>query len=378
MTEHETDFEFDFFEEPETREGTRPERPPRPGGPRRPVRPPQGLTPLLRLVGLIAFAILIVILLVYAIQSCQSSSKQSKYKTYMKKADDLGTRSAGIGRQLNNVLTTPGLKILDLERKLAGLARQQEQGVVDARNIDSPGKLRAEHEAVIEALQFRVSGLNGLALSLRHTAAIKNVVQASTILAAQAARLLASDVVWDDEFKDPSKSVLKSEGVGIPVPESHFLANPDFASRDSMQAILTRVRGASGGGGPTTGGVHGTNLVSTKALPSGVELSQDSENTVVSTSDLAFAVTIEDSGGSQEVRIPITMTIQQSPAPIVRKATVDFINPGEQKTVVLRNFGTVAVAVPTTVTVDVGRVPGEKITSNNTASYRVTFSLPPP
>ena len=374
-----TDFEFDFFEEPDTRETTRPERTFRPGGggPRRPVRPPQGLTPLLRLVGLIAFAILIVVLLFYAIQGCQSSSKRSKYENYMKKTGELGSRSAGLGRQLNSILTTPGLKITDLEGKLAGLARQQEQGVIDARNIQPPGKLRDEHRALLEALQFRVSGLNGLALSLRQTSQMKNVVLAGTILAAQASRLLASDVVWDDSFKEPAKAVVKADGVGLAVPESHFLANPDFAGRDSMQAILTRIRGSSStGGGAATGGVHGTNLVSVKVLPSGTQLSTSSDNIVNTASNLAFEVTVEDSGGSQEVRIPVTLTIQQSPSPIVRTATIQFINPGEQKTVVLKDFGTVAVAVPTTVKVEVKPVPGEKITTNNTADYRVTFSLP--
>ncbi|MDQ2984531.1 MAG: hypothetical protein M3R70_11530 [Actinomycetota bacterium] len=377
-TEQQTDFEFDFFEEPDTHEAARPERTPRSGGPRRPVRPPQGLTPLLRLVGLIAFAILIVVLLVYAIQGCQSSSKRSKYQSYMKKAEELGSRSAGIGRQLNVDLTTPGLKIVDLERKVAGLARQQEQGVLDARDVKPPGKLRKEHEAMIEALQFRVSGLNGLALSLPGTVRLKDVGQASTILAAQAQRLLASDVVWDDSFKEPTKTVLKAEGLGISVPDSNFLANPDFASHDSMQAILGRIRGSSGSSGSTgtSSGPRGTNLVSVKALPSGTELSSSGDNIVDTSAELAFSVTVEDSGSSQEVRIPVMLTILQSPSPIVRKATIDFINPGEQKTVVLRGFGTVPVAQPTTLKVVIGTVPTEKITTNNTADYRITFSLP--
>ncbi len=80
MTEHDTDIDFDFFEdEPPTQESSRTERliPRRgPRGPQRPPRGPTNLTPLLRLVGLIAFAILIVVLLVFWVQSCQASSKE--------------------------------------------------------------------------------------------------------------------------------------------------------------------------------------------------------------------------------------------------------------------------------------------------------------
>src|SRR5215211_5882720 len=82
MSDRETEFDFDFFEEQETQEapvGARPSR-----RRRRPsVGPPGGLTPLLRLIGLIAFAIAVVVVLVLAVQSCRSDDKRDKYATYM-------------------------------------------------------------------------------------------------------------------------------------------------------------------------------------------------------------------------------------------------------------------------------------------------------
>ena len=124
MTERDTDIEFDFFEEPETREAARPERPPSRGGPRPPIRTPQGLTPLLRLVGLIAFAIVIVLLLVYAIEGCQSSSKHAKYEHYMAKVAPVASNSRAIGTRLTSLLGQPGLKANEVQSKLAGLARE--------------------------------------------------------------------------------------------------------------------------------------------------------------------------------------------------------------------------------------------------------------
>ena len=126
MTERDTDIEFDFFEEPETREAARPERPPARGGPRPPIRTPEGFTPLLRLVGLIAFAIVIVVLLVYAIEGCQSSSKHAKYDNYMKQVSQIAADSHTIGTRLGSLLTQPGLKASDIQSKLAGLARSEQ------------------------------------------------------------------------------------------------------------------------------------------------------------------------------------------------------------------------------------------------------------
>jgi hypothetical protein len=372
MNERDADIDFDFFEEPETREAAPPERPAR-RGPRPPVRPPTNLTPLLRLVGLIAFAILIVVLLVRWGEGCAASSKHDKYAHYMTKVSEIAGRSQQIGREYNDLLTTPDVKQADLQRKLADFARREELDVEAARGIDPPGRLRDEHEHLIEALQFRVSGLTGLADSFRRAAKTKNAAGASALLAAQADRLLASDVVWDDNFKDPAKQVLKSQGVGdVRVPDSNFLVNPELASQRSMSAVLQRLGGTTAR--VRTGGLHGTNIISVKALPQGNELTTGTDNKVVATSDLAFAVTVEDSGDSPEVGIPVTLTIQQS-RPIVKKATIDFINPGEQKTVTLRNIGAVAFATRTTVKVEVQPVPGEHNTSNNTADYPVIFSL---
>jgi hypothetical protein len=382
MTERDTDIEFDFFEEPETREAARPERPrgTRPGGPRPPIRTPQGITPLLRLVGLIAFAIVIVLLLVYAIEGCQSSSKHAKYDNYMTKVSQIASSSHSIGVRLTSLLGQPGLKAADVQTKLAGLARDEQQNVDAARAIDPPGRLRDEHSRLIDALQYRYSGIVGISDSLRQAVARKNLAsaQAGALLVTPAQRLIASDVVWDDSFRDPSKQVLANQGVGdVRVPSSMFVQNPDFYTANGLAAVVTRLRGVSVS--PTAGGLHGTNIVSTKALPKGTELSTSSRLPVVAGTDLGFAVTVEDSGDSVEVHILVTLTITGGTKPIVKTQVIDLISPKEQKTITFRNiqldpsfFGSQS----TSVKVKVAPVPNEHNVSNNSSEYPVIFTLP--
>src|SRR5438874_7594771 len=310
MTERDTDIEFDFFEEPETREAARPERPPSRGGPRPPIRTPQGLTPLLRLVGLIAFAIVIVLLLVYAIEGCQSSSKHAKYEHYMAKVAPVASNSRAIGTRLTSLLGQPGLKANEVQSKLAGLAREEQQDVDEARAIDPPGRLRDEHSRLIDALQYRYSGIVGIAESLRQALANKKLAaaQAGALLEAPAQRLLASDVVWDDSFRDPSKQVLRDQGVGdVRVPSSTFVQDPDFYTAAGLGAVVTRLRGANVS--PTVGGLHGTNIVSTKTLPQGTELSTSQRPPVAASTNLRVARTVEYSGDPAETHIPATPTI---------------------------------------------------------------------
>jgi hypothetical protein len=385
MTERDTDIDFDFFEEePPTEETSRSERlirRPGPRGPQRPPRPPTSLTPLLRLVGLIAFAILIVVLLVFWIQSCREAGKEKTYKNYMSNVSEVAASSQQIGRGLNQALLAQGLRRTQVEQRITGLARQEQLDIERAREITPPGTLRDEHDALIEALQLRLSGLNGLASALAATASTKDVTRAASVLASQMQRLLASDVVYDDEFKDPASAELERQGItgtnasgGPLVPDSNFLQSADLVTTSSMTTVLEKIRGSS----TTTsqGGLRGTNIVSVKVLPQNDELSTDSTTTITVRTNLTFQVTVEDSGDSQETGIPVTLTIQQSRgADIEKKATIDFISPGEQKTVTFRNFGIVDFAsTATTVKVEVQPVEGESNTSNNSADYPVIFS----
>ena len=141
-----------------------------------------------------------------------------------------------------------------------------------------------------------------------------------------------------------------------------------------MALVLQRLRGASTGGTPT--GIHGTNIISVKVQPGNQVLSQTTENTITATTDLAFVVTIADSGDSQEVGIKVTLTIQKPQGAIVRTQTVALINPGQQKSVTFSGLGQVPFAQKTTVNVDVAPVPAEHNTDNNKASFPAIFSLP--
>ncbi len=385
MTENDTDIDFDFFEdEPPTQESSRGERliPRRgPRGPQQPPAAPTNLTPLLRLIGLIAFAILIVVLLVFWIQSCQESSKDKTYKSYMGKVSDVAGSSQQIGKQLSQVLLAQGLKEAQVEQRVTGLAHQEQLDVQRARAITPPGTLRDEHQALIQALQFRVSGLNGLASALAATANTKDATRAGTVLASQMQRLLASDVIYQDSFKAPSAAELDRQGVagtndsgGPLIPESSFLQSSDLVTPTAMVTVINRIRG--GTVTPTQGGLRGTNLVSVKVQPAGTELSTSSQTTVVVRTNMSIEVTVEDSGDSQEANIPVTLRIIQAGVPpVVKRATIGFINPGEQKTVSFTNFPAPSFQNPAQIKVEVQPVQGETKTDNNSADYPVIFSV---
>jgi len=383
MQTHDDEIEFDFFDdEPRTGEAQQAQRGrlPRVGG-RRPHGPvaPRGPGPLLRLLALVLGVIALVLVFALVIQSCASSSKHSAYSHYMSSVDQIAQQSTANGRQLAQVLTTPGLTVKQIVTKLNGIADSERQNVQAAQDLGAPGRLRPENEALVQSLQFRVSGLAGLADTFARTTKAK-VADAAALLSGQGDRLLTSDIVWDDLFKAPATDQLRRDGVtGVTVPESHYVLDTDLTTEHSMALVLERIRGASTGGTPT--GLHGTNIVAVKALPNGPAgqsqiLSPSTLNTVTATTSLAFQVVVHNGGDSQEVHIPVTLTIEKSGNPIVKTQTIDLVNPGTDVTVTFSSLGQVPFATQTTLKVDVKPVPGEQNTSNNSAQFPVIFSLP--
>ena len=362
--------DFDFFDDAPTGEAARAETPAPKRRRRLPTRPPTGGTRLVRLAALIAGLILISVVLVLWVSSCREEQKADAYRAYMEDVGKVGGESADIGRELNQVIFTGGVRIEDIQTQLDGLRGRQTQTVGRAEELDAPAPLREQHEDLVKTLQLRVSGLNGLARAFSQIADTE-AESAAVLLAEQSDRLVASDVLYEDFFKAPAQEVMGTEGVtDVAVPDSDFITNAEFASPNSWKLIVDRLTKK-----PAAGGLHGNQIAGVRVVPSGKELSATEENTVGASDRLAFEVLVENSGENQETQVKVNFTIQQSPEPIRQEATIDAINPGDTKVVTFADLGTVSFASRTIVKVTVEPVPGEENTNNNTAEYVVFFTV---
>jgi len=387
VTVHDDDIlDFDFVDD-ETREISPPSRTggrPSGGGPqggggggRGPqFRAPHGITPLLRLAGLVALAILVVVLLAVWVQGCAGTDDQTAYGDYLASVGEVGNDSAKIGADLATLLTTPGLTQTELETKLGGFVQRQQLDVERARDLSPPGPLTPANGHAVEALQLRVSGLQGLLDTFRVTKDTDDQAAAGEQLAAWGSRLEASDVIWKDLFQGTAQATMASEGVeGLTAPASVFVENADLYTARSMSSIWQRVHGASTGGTPS--GLHGSALAYTKVLPQGVQVSTTTETKITTSVDTAFEVGVTNSGEFQEVGVQVKLTIPRQPSPIVKTGTVDVIDPGETKTVTFSDFPDFPYQENATVQVTITPVDGETKTDNNTAEYPVIFQIAP-
>jgi uncharacterized protein HemX len=141
---------------------TRTAQPPPKRRRRLPTRPPSGGTPLLRLAALIVGAILIAVVLVLWISSCRDDQRTGQYRDYMTNVGRIAATSQQVGQDLNALIFSSGIQVEDLQNQLEGLRQAQTQAVRQAEELRPPGPLREQHEELVESMQLRVSGLNGL------------------------------------------------------------------------------------------------------------------------------------------------------------------------------------------------------------------------
>jgi hypothetical protein len=369
--------EFDFFEEPAPEPAPRrglQRRPRRPDGPGRPpLRPAPGLTPLLRLLGLIAAAIAVVLLLAVFVRSCQATSKGDAYKHYMEKAALVGKSSQALGKQLSGILATPSLTEQKLEQQLNGLVTSGDHDLSDARALDPPGPLRPQHEDLLDALQLRQDALVGLLATFKKTAGEKKDDTIGAVLAQQTTLLAASDAVWQDLFQRASADTLERESVkGIAPPASVFLPKPDTLDATSLGNLWKRVHGSA----VNSNTVRGTALVGVRAEPLGTVLSTTTATTMKATTETAFVISVKDTGELQEPNVKVTITLLQSPTPLVASGIIPLMNPGDTKTIRLKFKEFVPVFDhQLTLKVQITPVPHEARLGNNSAEYPVVFQV---
>ena len=186
--------------------------------------------------------------------------------------------------------------------------------------------------------------------------------------------------MWDDLFQAPAEQILNEQGVhGVAVPRSHVVTQRRTcrAPRRS-QTIVKRLRGATTGGGTSTGsGLHGTGIESVTAQPQDLVLSRVTDNKVVASTSLRSR-----SPSRTPARTSRRRSRDADDSEAGRADQADADDPGDQprrtKIVVFRNIDTTGVfGVKTTLKVDVTPVQNEARVDNNRTQYPVIFSLSP-
>ena len=355
-------------------------------GPRRPRPSKAGgaaalQKPAVRIALAVVGLVIVILILTLAIQSCRRGQLEDSYKSYMGEVTTVVGASVKEGDALQEALANKqGQTPQELQVQVRDIATQAQGLVGQAEGLSPPDTLSAPNQSLVTALQYRVTGLRALADSLPSVVDSKNRAYSSATLASAMQRFLASDIIYQDSFVGPAKRALAAADVtGVQVPDRDlFLSGvrADQASPTGAAQLIPALQ-RTGGSATTTdssGGVHGTGIVSVQALPAGVDLTADSETTLKASDKLQWQITVENAGDFQEnaviVRATFASVANPKDAQTVEKE-IPQIAPGSQQPVTLPGPKSPTFGEAASLKVEVVPVPNEKRTDNNRAEYPI-------
>lgn len=231
--------------------------------------------------------------------------------------------------------------------------------------LSAPGDMSHAQNALELTYELRASAMNEIAEKMSTALGDVGAAQATRAIAAQMRKLLGSDALYAAVVRPEINGVLAANGIkGSDVPKSVFLPDETrWLDESEVSAALGSVSGSSAG---TSGGVHGLGLISTSV--NGGELTAESTTSVVSEGTPEVEVEVANQGESTENGINVSVSVSGG---TTLSGTIDSIGVSESETVSIPL--TPAPSGEVTLEVKVDTVPGEKVSSNNEASYTVAF-----
>jgi hypothetical protein len=332
-----------------------------------------------RLAGLGVGILVVVLVLVLLARGCSGSSAKSANETYV---TNLTTQvlkpSDVVAAKFEKMVTLPTASLALMQSRVNAQLSDMRTIKSKALALKPTKQLAPYQSGLLNALQFRATGLQCFSERLKTAWTIKKPLVSGAQLSPCTGQLYASDYVYTDLFANGANVALKQVGA-TGVPTSQFLApsQVDLVTPSGIGLALQRLHPGA------VHGLHGTSLGTVVASPQSLVLQAGTQNFVKGQSNLAFVVTVKNSGKFTEVGVVVQLKLKRvgsTKAPIVKTATIASIAPGQTQQVSIKGLFASAqtqpeYSVPYTLTVTSEKVPGEKNTSNNSASFPVEFKI---
>jgi CARDB len=334
---------------------------------RRPPRRPERQQIILRRALALGVGLLILILIVLGVKGCLDARKHRALSDYSRNVTQIVEETKQTSKAFFGKLEDPGeLSVTEFVAEVNADRSAMDNYVSRVEGLDVPGDMGHAQEALELAYDLRGSAMTEIAEKMSTALGDVGSEKATAVIARQMDKLMASDVVYGTIVRPEIDRVLADNGIeGDNVPKSVFLpGETKWLDEATVASALSSVSGATGG---ATSGVHGLGLLGTSL--NGTELVADAATAVsIGEETPEVEVEVQNQGESTENSVTVSVSVGGGGG---LDQTINSIGAGE----------TQAVSIPlvptptgtTTLDVKVQTVPGEKVSSNNEATYTVEF-----
>lgn len=317
-----------------------------------------------------AIGIVILILLIVGIKGCLDARKQRGLENFASDVNSLVASSSQLSNEFFKELQTPGSSGLNLQQAIESERGTAEGLLTRAEQISTPGELAAAKSNLVLAFQLRRDGIAGLAAQLASAnGSPKQLGSASRLAVDHMKELLASDVIYV-RAKAQIDAALKAEGLSERARPSVFFHQPTrWLSKSALQTVLGSA-GTGGTGGSACPPKHVCGLALASTAIGGAALTAGAPATVTGTS---VDVSVQNQGDVSESGVQVTFKLSGGGTNVTNSATLPQLPAGQTKSVSLPIKPAATAGRPLSLDVTVQPVPGEHVSSNNRATYSVTF-----
>lgn len=362
---------FDEADEPRTATRTAPRRRRSSRSGRRPPSDQQAI----QIRRAVAAAVLLValILIVLGVHSCQVSARNSSLKDYTNSASSLIQQSNQTGKGFFSLLSTAAAgNVSGLQNSINQVRASAAAQLKDAHSLSVPDEMKRAQTNLLLTLQMRSDAISNIATEFQPALGTATSKDAINAIAAQMARLYASDVVYKDYTTPLIASALHSAGIAVGGANGELIASGQFVPDLgwlSPTFVATRLGAkAPASSGKIAPGLHGHELSSVSVA--GTTLQTGSPNTIPASPAPTFTLNFTNDGQNTETNV-------------ICKVSVSGTSDSGQKVIAQTTAGETTSCQVTlksppspgtdTVNATVEPVPGEKNATNNTMSFPVTF-----
>jgi hypothetical protein len=324
-----------------------------------------------------AALLLVAILLIFAFRSCVASQKESALKEYVTGVTDVVKLSNSQSAALfESVFGAQGGtdQTVDIQQTLNAQAVGAGDVVEQAEQLDPPDEMKTAHDYLLEVLELRRDGLNGMKTDMAIALGDEDRREGTQRLNGWMRVLVTSDVLYEFRFYPTARAALRAEEiVDLPPRESAFVPDPRWLDPDTVSDEVNALRTGTGGGdGEAAPGLHGNGIAAVTL--GGIALASGAPASVQLGGDVSFEIQVQNQGENTETDVQVNASVGSGRNAIELEGTIDTIAAGETITVTipLEKQPPTGDSVP--VRVEVVPVPGEGKVDNNTLETDVIFT----
>ncbi len=342
-----------------------PYAPRRAPAPRRRVPDPQQLRAR-RLMALV-LGVVVLILVILGVKGCLDARKQRSLENYASDVTSLVRSTDQLSKDFFDELGNPGASGLGLTQSLDNIAGGAEGLLQRAEQLSTPGEMQSAQANLVLAYQLRRDGLSGFSAALASGADKGgNPKDATSTAVYHLKEIIAGDVLYV-HAKAAMDQVLADQSITANIPESVFMQEPTRWLDPTQIEPLFASAGGSGVTGSPCPPKATCGLGITATAIGGIALSTTAPVTVTGSS---VDVSVQNQGTVKESAVQVSV---RAPGSSSQTKTIPSIDPNATKTVTLPLKPAPASGKTVKIDLNVTPVPGEHVTTNNKASYSVTF-----